>query len=804
MTDPLKKLAEDLKKVHLTSGEKNDMRRDLLKFMNDNPAKSMEEAPERSIWTEPKKSFWGSFATFLIPKPMPVLAAILIIAVSGGGVSYAAVDTLPGDFLYNVKVSLNEEVVAFLTFDEEQKLEYEIERSERRLVEAETLEEQDELDDRALAQLSDRIEAHDARIESLEMELEDRGQEDRVLALQTEYEAKLNAYEDLLFEILVEGNIPTEPVEVPPAGFEGEVLVADVDGDLDTPVILGFADVAEDTQEETLTDFIRDFRIPREPREAHRFLKEANDAMERAFDRFTAVSLYVDDVAHTTGYDRIAAALNALEKARSLYNDGNQLFHSQDYHEAYALFNRSYNLSDEAEVLASDENSRHFDRISADKAMSNAADYLDLKRQYVSQLIDVTGKEYMRDALAQLDHAGDRYSEGKQRMNEGNYINALNQFEGVIAYADDAERIAANLYAQWAPPITDPIRPVIDPVPVTPTPDPIPVTPTVDPYFDVATASKDEAFQIFTEVSVYVDGLINEIGYDRMKGAKNIFVNAAKSLYDEGNVLYVKEDYKAANNKFQESISKSREAERVANEELARDPDTIFKLDEMEQLLDRSYNQWAKVSDYVTDVSLITGKEPVRDALAVLDQAHDFYVNGSDLRTTNKVYEDHAYVLEAINWFNRSINLSNDAHDMAEEALNAHNTEIENNLQADAKIMRQNAIDRIAKVDTFIHDLEVKYGKHNFTRSRSRINAAQEAMPAAHKSYDGGYYESAYGAYKAALNTANTAHTMAEDRLDIVVAEIEAENHVEPPTECEDINGDTVPCDQSDGQTPIL
>src|SRR3989338_2663664 len=62
-----------------------------------------------------QRSVQNQFAAFLAShiRPMPVIAALLVVAISGGTVA-AAETALPGDVLYPVKVHVTEEVQAAL------------------------------------------------------------------------------------------------------------------------------------------------------------------------------------------------------------------------------------------------------------------------------------------------------------------------------------------------------------------------------------------------------------------------------------------------------------------------------------------------------------------------------------------------------------------------------------------------------------------------------------------------------------------------------------------------------------------
>ena len=267
MTDPLKKLAHDMKSVRLTEPEKTAMRGDLLHFMKENPA-TQQATRKVEDPSEDQGSWMGSFLMFLVPRPMPVLAAMMVIAVSGGGISFAAEGSLPGDLLYPVKVSVNEEITALFKVSQADKLQWEIKRSERRLAEADILKQRGTLNDSAMARLSEGIESHDASIERLENKLQMSGQDEVLLALQTEYEAKLNLYQNILFEVLTSTNTP------PPAGFEEAIPTFDSGSEvavhipvvrpvpIATPTYTTVEALAADQTETAFTDFVREFRQP--------------------------------------------------------------------------------------------------------------------------------------------------------------------------------------------------------------------------------------------------------------------------------------------------------------------------------------------------------------------------------------------------------------------------------------------------------------------------------------------------------------------------------------------------------------
>lgn len=109
----------------LTSREKEEGRASLLTFMRAHPLRS-------SVGQR-----WGirrlSFAA---------LRSALAIALTGGTVAYAAEGSLPGDFLYPVKIHVTEPVIASLSLTDKSRAQWEVRTIDRRLTEAKTLQEQ--------------------------------------------------------------------------------------------------------------------------------------------------------------------------------------------------------------------------------------------------------------------------------------------------------------------------------------------------------------------------------------------------------------------------------------------------------------------------------------------------------------------------------------------------------------------------------------------------------------------------------------------------------------------------------------
>lgn len=130
------------------------------------------------------------------------IAAVLVVGIilSGAGVSYAAESAVPGDVLYPIKVSVNEEVRSAFAQGHEKKAEWEAVRAERRLEEAATLAVQGTLDDARREYLATRFERHADAVVSNAGALEE-SDAPAALDIVTGFEARLAAHEALLEEL---------------------------------------------------------------------------------------------------------------------------------------------------------------------------------------------------------------------------------------------------------------------------------------------------------------------------------------------------------------------------------------------------------------------------------------------------------------------------------------------------------------------------------------------------------------------------------------------------------------------------
>lgn len=181
----LKKLGES---VSLSSSEKEKLARVVSEYVSFKP-----RAREKRASEAPAAGF---FAFGMRPL---ALALSLAIVVSGAGVSYAAELSVPGDILYPIKVSVNEEVRAAFATTPEKRASFAAERAEKRLDEAATLAVSGKLDDTKREDLEARFAKHAAEA-TAQAETFEETDTSAAVDFAANFETRLAAHEALLNE----------------------------------------------------------------------------------------------------------------------------------------------------------------------------------------------------------------------------------------------------------------------------------------------------------------------------------------------------------------------------------------------------------------------------------------------------------------------------------------------------------------------------------------------------------------------------------------------------------------------------
>lgn len=190
MTDKMfEQLNKAAKNIRLSDEDKSAARRVLAAFINRRPVNA------------------AVFGRRRLLKTMPLTLVFALLA--GGGMSYAAEGALPGDLLYAVKISFNEEVRALLATNAEDKADWETKRVERRLEEVEKLAADGRLDAEAKEKAESNFEARADKAQERITELRERRDFKTAASIGSRLEASLRAHEQILSRLAVEGPTTT-------------------------------------------------------------------------------------------------------------------------------------------------------------------------------------------------------------------------------------------------------------------------------------------------------------------------------------------------------------------------------------------------------------------------------------------------------------------------------------------------------------------------------------------------------------------------------------------------------------------
>lgn len=185
MKNILNKFTKQARLVRLQKKEKLLMRERLLAHVSKASLSSQ----------KPILSPWFGLFNFHYARVMPI--ALITLLFVGGGVSFAAQGALPGDFLYPIKVNINEKVEAGLSFSEVAKAKLEVKLAGRRLEEAEKLASENKLDAQTSADIEVRFKAHAVKADEKINKISD-SEASAALNVASRFEASLKAHEAVL------------------------------------------------------------------------------------------------------------------------------------------------------------------------------------------------------------------------------------------------------------------------------------------------------------------------------------------------------------------------------------------------------------------------------------------------------------------------------------------------------------------------------------------------------------------------------------------------------------------------------
>ncbi len=194
MTDEiLAKFKKEASRLTLKKEEKFSIRQNLMLIMRDNPVRN-ENIIRHNM--QGSKLRFNFLSLKLLTNPMPLILIVALLV--GGGVSFAAEGALPGDILYPVKVDVNEEVRAMVTYSSEAKADWEAQRAERRLEEAEQLASEGNLDADTSIKIEDNFVAHADKVHNRIEEFKNNNNFKAAADVSSNFEASLKVHHKIL------------------------------------------------------------------------------------------------------------------------------------------------------------------------------------------------------------------------------------------------------------------------------------------------------------------------------------------------------------------------------------------------------------------------------------------------------------------------------------------------------------------------------------------------------------------------------------------------------------------------------
>lgn len=155
MSDFHTQLEKNIRSTRMTAAEKRELKARVVSYMEYHPRRETVAAQKAAAYIESQPYTLISIHNRMVQAAFGVFAVFVFIVIPA-----VAERAVPGDVLYPIKVSINEEVRSTLTFDATEKIEWETERLERRISEVRLLAEEGKLTEETEARAVEAVKAH--------------------------------------------------------------------------------------------------------------------------------------------------------------------------------------------------------------------------------------------------------------------------------------------------------------------------------------------------------------------------------------------------------------------------------------------------------------------------------------------------------------------------------------------------------------------------------------------------------------------------------------------------------------------
>lgn len=324
------------KKINLSPEERSSIEKSVLNFMKENPVRP--DTHQRLVYqNNAYASFWSNMFQTKLNYVSSMAILLLISILVSGGAALGAEKSLPGDMLYPVKVSVNEQVQGWFKVSEEAKADWEVQRAQRRLEEAEQLAADGSLDAEARAQIEANFESHAERVRERIAKFESKENFNGAAEVSSNFETSLNAHQKILAKL---SETETD---------------AKVKGEINPIAVKVRSRVVSATKSRSENETKASAKVRTgDQAAAEARLKAAEHEFSQATEIFESVESNLVDEAKLQSEIR-------LDAARVTIDYGKSKLEAKAYGEAFIAFQKSIRILREARLLVQARNSLNVD-----------------------------------------------------------------------------------------------------------------------------------------------------------------------------------------------------------------------------------------------------------------------------------------------------------------------------------------------------------------------------------------------------------------------------------------------------------
>lgn len=322
----LEKLIKRARNIHLNKDEKAVIRQSLLNFISSNPVRVKAE-PRLGNW--PFNFIQGESNIFKYKlNYVSVMTILLIITLMfGGGMGLAAEKALPGDSLYPIKSGLSEEARGWLSISEEARANWEVERVQRRLEEAEQLASRGSLNAENRAVIEANFQAQSERVRDRIAKFEGKENFNAAVGVSSNFEVALKAHERILARLFDEETDADLKVEIKPIEIKVNTEASKAKNSREKNEGKISVSVKADTQ------------------------SAAEGKLKAVENKIEEVEKFIENMESKLGAEATVQAKARLTLANQTVVEGRAKLKSKIYGDAFVLFQKAMRIAQEAKLL---------------------------------------------------------------------------------------------------------------------------------------------------------------------------------------------------------------------------------------------------------------------------------------------------------------------------------------------------------------------------------------------------------------------------------------------------------------------